>query len=210
MCAAARELVREHLVKNGREAAPSGSQVSGAAVLGSASASGATPRTLAGRLDKECGRRPVVFSTSRARGAPDSARGRARSPGPRADARVRERGAWSSRPCRRKARLLTDKVTAQARLFQGYDTCAPFFVATPTERNGTCRRMSLPGERAREGAPCYFFFASVSAASFASFMALSMAFLVGSTGMLSCPAASRWAFWRAFFVASGAPFGSGS
>ena len=109
----------------------------------------------------------------------------------RADARVRERGAWSSRPCRRKARLLTDKVTAQAPLFQGYDTCAPFFVATPTERNGTCRRMSLPGERTREGAPCYFFFASVSAASFASFMALSMAFLVGSTGMLSCPAASR-------------------
>ena len=30
MCAAARELVRQHLVKNGREAAPSGSQVSGA------------------------------------------------------------------------------------------------------------------------------------------------------------------------------------
>jgi hypothetical protein len=189
VCAAARELVREHLVKNGREAAPSGSQVSGAAVPGSASASGATPRTLAGRLDKECGRRPVVFFDK-------SGAGRTRQR-PRAGAlpgtsRCRaKRGAWSSRPCRRKARLLTDKVTAQAPLFQGYDTCTPFFTATPTERNGTCRRMSLPGERAREGAPCYFFFASVSAASFASFMALSIAFLVGSTGRLSCPAASR-------------------
>jgi hypothetical protein len=31
---------------------------------------------------KKCGRRPVASSTSRARGAPDGARGRARSPGP--------------------------------------------------------------------------------------------------------------------------------
>jgi hypothetical protein len=45
-------------------------------------ASGALARALAGRFERVCGRRPVDFSTSRARGAPDSARGRARSPGP--------------------------------------------------------------------------------------------------------------------------------
>ena len=48
------------------------------------------------------------------------------------------KGAWSSRPCRRRAWLVIDEL------------------ATPIERNGTCRRMSLPEERARcQAAPSF-------------------------------------------------------
>jgi len=102
-----------------------------------------------------------------------------------------ERGAWSSRPCGRKAWLVIGEV------------------ATPTERNGTYRRMSLPDKRsALSRHPCSL--AYCFSASLASWMAFSNAFLVGSAGAESDCWAAFLASSIAFFVASGVLSGSGS